>query len=102
MDFVSRLPHDLRRSRNAGQSDPGVSKSALTDQRKDPPTQRMREARDSGPLVADGVAAQPDVVIRNKTGRPSRQAACARADALVRETFDHLCQVTTCGEWHRA
>ncbi len=44
---------------------------------------------------------QPDVVIRTKTGRPSRQAACARADALVRETFSHLCQVTTCGEWHR-
>ena len=45
---------------------------------------------------------QPDVVIRNKTGRPSRQAACARADALVRQTFNHRCQVTTCGEWHRA
>ena len=44
---------------------------------------------------------QPDVVIRTKTGRPSRQAACARADALARETFNHLCQVTTCGEWHR-
>jgi hypothetical protein len=44
---------------------------------------------------------RPDVVIRTKTGRPSRQAACARADALVRETFNHLCQVTTCGEWHR-
>ena len=44
---------------------------------------------------------QPDVIIRTKTGRPSRQAACARADALVRETFDHRCQVTTCGEWHR-
>jgi hypothetical protein len=43
----------------------------------------------------------PDVVIRNNTGRPRRQAACARADALVRETFDHVCQVTTCGDWHR-
>jgi hypothetical protein len=43
----------------------------------------------------------PDVVLRTKAGRPSRQAACARADALVRETFNHVCQVTTCGDWHR-
>jgi hypothetical protein len=42
---------------------------------------------------------QPDVVIRNKTGR-SRPATCARADALVRQTFNHRCQVSTCGKWH--
>ena len=43
----------------------------------------------------------PDVVIRTKTGRSSRQAACALADTLVRETFNPICEVTTCGEWHR-
>ena len=37
--------------------------------------------------------------VRAKTARVSRQAACAKADELARDAFDHVCQMTTCGEW---
>jgi hypothetical protein len=40
----------------------------------------------------------PTVAVRTPRQLESRKAACAKADALSRKTFDHVCD-TTCDDW---
>ena len=41
----------------------------------------------------------PTVAVRTLKQPESRAAACAKADALARKTFDHACETATCGDW---
>jgi hypothetical protein len=41
----------------------------------------------------------PTVVVRSPKPLESRTSACAKADALARQTFDHNCDPDACGEW---
>jgi hypothetical protein len=41
----------------------------------------------------------PAVVVSAPAGLTQLQAAQARADALARKTFNHRCNMDTCGVW---
>jgi hypothetical protein len=41
----------------------------------------------------------PTVVVRLPRFVEQLMSAQAKADDLARKTFDHTCQLTTCGEW---
>jgi hypothetical protein len=39
------------------------------------------------------------VVVRSPKSYESRDSAFAKADALARKTFKHVCDLNVCGEW---
>jgi hypothetical protein len=39
------------------------------------------------------------VVVRSQKFFESRDSAFAKADALARKSFDHVCDVNICGDW---
>jgi hypothetical protein len=41
----------------------------------------------------------PTVIVRTAKQLHSWDAACAKADALARRTFEHICEMATCGDW---
>jgi hypothetical protein len=41
----------------------------------------------------------PTVAVRTPKVSESRDSACAKADALARKTFDHVCDANVCGNW---
>jgi hypothetical protein len=42
----------------------------------------------------------PTIVVGGPAGFVLLQSAQAKADALARKTFNHKCDIDTCGVWH--
>lgn len=50
-------------------------------------------------LASTWLIANPTVRITVRQATVARTSACAKADALARKTFDHVCDLSRCGDW---
>jgi hypothetical protein len=49
--------------------------------------------------ASTGLRRNPTVIVRVSKPVELRSSACAKADALARKTFDHVCGLDACAEW---